>query len=208
MQKKWIDMTLSTLPTGEVYKLLIGAVVPRPIAWVSTVSAYGIANLAPFSFFNAVCSNPPTLLFCPVNHPDGREKDTLRNIRQTQEFVVNVATENVVKALNQTSANYPSDISEFAQAGVTPIPSSLVAAPRVEESPIQFECKLVQVVDVGDGSNGSGHIVIGRIVYAHFDARVYQAGKISIEALKPVGRLAGNSYCPVREVFDLARPLD
>jgi flavin reductase (DIM6/NTAB) family NADH-FMN oxidoreductase RutF len=200
-----IEIDFRRISTGEAYKLQIGSIVPRPIAWVSTISAQGLPNLAPFSYFNGICSNPPALLFCPVNHPDGREKDTLRNIRETGDFVVNIATEELVGAVNQTAAEYSADVNEFSAGGVTAVASMLVKSPRVVESPIQFECRLLQVVDVGSGGN-SGHIVIGQIVYGHFAPTVYSNGKIQLEALKPLARLAGTTYGPVRETFDLPRP--
>lgn len=201
------ELDVSTLSVGEAYKLLIGAIVPRPIAWVSTVSEDGVTNLAPFSFFNGVCSNPPSLLFCPVNHPDGREKDTLRNIRQTRQFVVNVASESLVAKMNQTSGDYPPETSEFREVGLTEAACRMVRAPRVAEAPASFECELLQIVDVGPGTAGSGHVVIGKILFAHFADGVYeQGGRVWLERLKPVARLAGASYCPVREVFDLPRP--
>lgn len=201
------ELDVSKLSVADAYKLLIGTIVPRPIAWVSTVSLNGQPNLAPFSFFNGVCSNPPSLLFCPVNHPDGHEKDTLRNIRETNQFVVNVASEDLVAQVNQTSGNYPVDVNEFAEAGVTAAPSKLVKAPRVKESPASFECEVLQIVQVGPGGAGSGHVVIGRILYAHFADGVYKDGKIAIDKLKPVARLGGPNYCPVREIFALERPV-
>lgn len=200
-----IDIDFAGLDVGAAYKLQIGSIVPRPIAWVSTIDRQGIANLAPFSYFNGVCSNPPALLFCPVNHPDGREKDTLRNVRATGEFVVNIASEPLVRVLNQTAAEYPASVDEFAAAGATPIASTIVKAPRVAESPIQFECVLLDVVDVGVGPH-AGHVVIGRIVYGHFDPAVYRDGHIALDALKPLARYAGTTYGPVRDTFELPKP--
>ena len=200
-----IDVT--QLPFTEAYKILIGTVVPRPVAWVSTVDAAGVPNLAPFSFYTAVCSNPPTVLFCPVTPPDRPEKDTLANIYATREFVINVATEDNVQALNQTSAPYPAGVSEFEAVGLTALPSLKVKAPRVGESPIQLECKLLQIIDIGPGGPGSGKIVIGEVVYAHIDDSVTDgAGHIDITKTKPVSRLAGTDYAPVREIFSLPRP--
>jgi len=201
-----MELDLAKLSVAEAYKLLIGTIVPRPIAWVSTVSPDGVTNLAPFSFFNGVCSNPPSLLFCPVNHSDGREKDTLSNIRATKQFVVNIATEDLAMQVNQSSADYPSGVSEFKEVGLTPAVSIKVKAPRVAESPASFECELIQIVSVGPGGAGSGHVVIGKILYAHFDDRVYQNGKILVQELRPIARLGGPSYCPVRDIFDLPRP--
>jgi flavin reductase (DIM6/NTAB) family NADH-FMN oxidoreductase RutF len=203
----FVTLDTQTLPFAQAYKLMIGSIVPRPIAWVSTLSPSGVPNLAPFSFFNGVCSNPPSLLFCPVRRgTDGAKKDTLTNLEANGEFVVNVVTEHNVGLMNQTSAEYPPEVSEFTEAGVTPLPSVLVKPPRVAESPIHFECKLLQVVPVGDGSVGSGCVVIGEIVRFHAHETVYQNGRIDLAALAPVARLAGSAYCPVRDVFELARP--
>ena len=192
----------------EAYKLLIGSILPRPIAFVSTRAADGTLNLAPYSFFTGVCSNPPTLLFCPMRRgSDGAKKDSLCNIEETGEFVVNIVTESIVAQMNQTSAEYPPDISEFEAAGLTPVPSTIVRAPRVAESPVNLECKLQQIVPVGDGSVGSGAVVLGTIVQVHIRADLYQNGRILTEGLQPVARLAGMAYCPVREVFELPRPV-
>ena len=203
--KRIIDPAELALP--DRYKLLIGTVVPRPIAFVSTCSKDGKPNLAPFSYFNAVCTDPPTVLFCPnVRGTDGEKKDTLINIEQTGEYVVNIVNEDITEKMNQTAADYPYGVDEFEKSGLTPAPSLVVKPPRVEESPINLECKLQQIVQIGNGQRGSGFIVIGTIVRFHIREDVYDNGKINIEHLKPVARLAGNSYCPVREVFDLPRP--
>jgi flavin reductase (DIM6/NTAB) family NADH-FMN oxidoreductase RutF len=199
-----IDVTQLSPP--DAYKILIGSVVPRPVAWVSTVSPAGVNNLAPFSFFTAVCSNPPTVLFCPVTPQDLKVKDTLQNIRDTGVFVVNVATEALVEKMNQTSAPYAPDVSEFAAVGVTPAASRVVQAPRVAESPVSLECRLTQIVPVGDGTPGSGHVVIGQVVFAHIDDAVLDGGRILTDRLQPVSRLAGTDYAPVREIFALPRP--
>lgn len=203
---KMIELDVAQLSTQDAYKLMIGAIVPRPIGWISTASANGRHNLAPFSFFTGVCSNPPSLLFCPVDHPDGREKDTLRNIRVTGDFVVNIATESLASQVNQTSADFAPEISEFQMAGLTPLASVKVSAPRVGESPVQFECRLLQIVRVGPGGRGSGHIVIGEIVFMHVAEDVYRDGRILLDRLQPLARLDGKAYCPVREVFELTLP--
>jgi flavin reductase (DIM6/NTAB) family NADH-FMN oxidoreductase RutF len=204
---KMVGMDVAKLPAPEAYRILIGAIVPRPIAWVSTISASGTTNLAPFSFFNGVCSSPPAVLFCPVTPADREVKDTLRNIRETRQFVVNIVTESNVAQANQTSAPYPPDVSEFAAAGLTPLPSAVVRPPRVAESPIQLECELIQIVPVGEPRPGSGNIVIGRLVYAHIAEEAWDANRhIDIHKIKPVSRLAGNDYAPVRDIFTLKRP--
>lgn len=189
------------------YKLIIGSILPRPIAFVSTQAPDGRLNLAPFSFFNGVCSNPPTILFCPmVRSSDGGKKDTLVNIEATGEFVVNIVNEAIVAPMNQTAAEYPPDVDEFVQAGLTPAPSLVVKPPRVLESPLSMECKLQQVIYVGDGSPGSGSVVLGTVVQFHIREDLYHNGRIDTARLQPVARLAGSAYCPVREVFELERP--
>jgi flavin reductase (DIM6/NTAB) family NADH-FMN oxidoreductase RutF len=206
-----VEINPESLPYQSVYKLLTGAIVPRPIAWISTVDADGRPNLAPYSFFNGVCSNPPHLLFVasvrdhvPANG-DGF-KDTLVNVRSTGEFVVNVVTEATVRAMNITAGNYPRGENEFAIAGVTPAPSVRVKPYRVAESPLQFECTVAQIVDVSP-LPGGGSIVIGRIVHIHVaDELLIGPDKIDIARLQPVGRLAGGAYASIREIFELPRP--
>ena len=204
---KMVDIEISTLPDQEAYRILIASIVPRPIAWVSTISAAGITNLAPFSFFNGVCSSPPAVLFCPTTPADREVKDTLRNIRETRQFVVNIVTESNIAKANQTSAAYAPDVSEFEAAGLTPVKSAVVRPPRVAESPIHLECELIQIVPVGDPRPGSGNIVIGKLVYAHIAEEAWDTNRhIDINKIKPVSRLAGNDYAPVRDVFTLKRP--
>lgn len=206
-----MEINPESLPYQSVYKLLTGAIVPRPIAWISTLDADGRPNLAPYSFFNGVCSNPPHLLFVasvrdyvPANG-DGF-KDTLVNVRSTGEFVVNVVTEATVRAMNITAGNYLRGENEFAIAGVTPVPSFKVRPYRVAESPIQFECTVAQIVDVSP-LPGGGSIVIGRIVHIHVvDEVLIGPDKIDIARLQPVGRLAGGAYAHIREIFELPRP--
>jgi len=189
------------------YKLIIGSVVPRPIAFVSSLSASGELNLAPFSFFTGVCSNPPTVLFCPmVRASDTHKKDTLLNIEETGEYVVNVVSEDIVAQMNQTAAEFPRGINEFEESGLTAAPSVIVKPPRVLESPLSMECKLQQVIPVGDGSLGSGYVVLGTVVQFHIREDLYSSGRIDTIGLKPVSRLAGAAYAPVRDIFELQRP--
>ena len=197
----------ATLPWKSVYKILTGSILPRPIGWISTVGAAGLANLAPFSFFNAVGSRPPTVLFCPtVREFDAGPKDTLRNLRTTGEFVVNIVTETVAEAMNITSTEFPPQVDEFQLAGLTAAPSVVVAAPRVAESPIHFECRVHQIVDLGAGPGG-GAVVLGRIVHLHVEPSVLLGeDKIDLDALRPIGRLSGPAYCRVSDVFRMPRP--
>jgi len=190
-----------------MYKLMIGSIVPRPIGWISTINASGQPNLAPFSFFNAVCPNPPTVLFCTqVRATDSSEKDTIRNVRMSGEFVVNIVTESTAEAMNITSTEFPPDVDEFAAAGLTPEPSLKVRPPRVAESPIHYECTLTQIVDLGS-EPGGGSIVIGRVVHLHVRSELLIGDdKIDIERLQPIGRLAGSGYCRVTDLFSMTRP--
>lgn len=191
----------------EVYKLMIGSIVPRPIAWVSTINADGQPNLAPFSFFTAVCSQPPTVVFCPgVRSTDSGQKDTYHNVRASGEYVINFVTEHNADAMNITATEWPATVNEFERAGLTPAPSQVVRPPRVAESPIHFECQLNQIVTISD-QPGGGHLVIGTVVHMHFDEAVYREGNyIDAEALRPIGRLAGAQYSRTRDLFALQRP--
>lgn len=202
-----MEASASELPWRTFYKLLIGSVVPRPIGWVSSVDEQGAVNLAPFSFFNAVCANPPTLLFCPmIRSTDLARKDTLRNVRSSGEFVINIVSEDLAEAMNITSTEFPPHVNEFEAAGLTPAPSLVVAPPRVAESRIHFECRVVQILDFGD-QPGAGSLVVGRILQVHVDESVlFDGDKINLTALKPIGRLAGSAYTRVTEIFDLVRP--
>ncbi len=202
-----MEINPNDLPHREVYKLMTGAIVPRAIAWVSSVNADGQPNLAPFSFFTAVCSLPPTILFCTsVRNTDGDFKDTLHNIRATGEFVVNFVTEALAEQMNITATELPANVNEFERAGLTPEPSQVVNVPRVAESPIHFECKLNQVVTISDAPGG-GSIVLGTIVHMHISETIYREGnKIDFAAYQPVGRLAGAGYTRVNDLFDMLRP--
>lgn len=201
-----MDINPDDLPHTEVSKLMIGSIVPRAIAWVSTLSDAGQPNLAPFSFFTAVCSKPPTVVFCPgVRGVDGGQKDTLYNIRVTGEYVINVVTEALAAQMNITATEVPADVNEFERAGLTAAPSVVVKPPRVGESPIHFECKLREIVVISD-EPGGGSLVIGEVVHMHLDDAVYREGnRVDIAALQPVGRLAGASYCRVNDFFDIKR---
>ena len=211
-KSKWqnhysMEIDPTTLPYQSVYKILTGSVLPRPIGWISSVDLNGRPNLAPFSFFNAVCSNPPTLLFCPlVRGIDGKIKDTLNNVRATNEFVVNIVTEDILQAMNASSIEAPPDFNEFEYAGLTLAASVSVKAPRVKESPIHFECKVRQIIDIND-EPGGGSIVIGTILHIHAEDRVMLGqDKIDLMALKPIGRLMGGGFCRVTDLIQMERP--
>ena len=182
-------------PFSEIHKLMIGSIVPRPIALVSTTSKDGNNNVAPFSYFNGVCSNPPTIMFAPARRGwDGHEKDTLVNIRNNQEFVINIVSESFAEKMVKCSTDFDLNIDEFQVSGLTPESSSKVSPPKVKESKINLECKLDQIVEVGDGKAGSGFVVLGTIVLFHIDDDIYEDGYILLDKLEPLGRLAGNWY--------------
>ena len=182
-------------PFSEIHKLMIGSIVPRPIALVSTTSKDGNNNVAPFSYFNGFCSNPPTIMFAPARRGwDGHEKDTLINIRNNQEFVINIVSESFAEKMVKCSTDFDPNIDEFQVSGLTPESSSKVSPPKVKESKINLECKLDQIVEIGDGTAGSGFVVLGTIVLFHIDDDIYEDGHILLDKLEPLGRLAGNWY--------------
>ena len=190
----------------DVYKILIGAIVPRPIAFVSTISPEGIPNLAPFSFFTAISANPPVICFCPTRK-SGPEplKDTLRNISSTHEFVVNIVSEEIGQQMNITSGDFAADVDEFEAAGLTPIPSDLVKPPRVAESHVHMECKLYLTLVISD-LPGGGNLVIGEVVRLHVDDAYVDNFKIDPDKLRAIGRMGGNSYVRTTDRFDMIRP--
>jgi flavin reductase (DIM6/NTAB) family NADH-FMN oxidoreductase RutF len=197
-----VQLDPQTLESAAVYKLLISSVVPRPIAWVSSVDAQGVRNLAPFSYFMAITDQPPTIAFS-CSPRTGGQKDTLRNVEATREFVVNVVDDDRAEAMNLSSGEYAPDVDEFALAKLTPAPSALVKAPRVAEAPINMECRLVQVLPVGKAS-----LVIGQVVQWHVRDDVYDpaTGRFDMHRLKPLGRLAGNLYSHIHQIFEMKRP--
>lgn len=195
----------SNLSSLEIYKILTGSILPRPIAWVSTCDAVGNLNLAPFSFFTVASVNPPVLCFSPLVNDDRLEKDTLVNIRETGEFVVNVVSHKLVERMNQTSASYPPSVSEFDKAGVNTQPSSGVKVPGVQESLVRFECTLQQIISFGSEPL-AGNLILGNICHIHVHPDIYKNGKLDVEALDTVGRLMGNHYATIRDHFEIARP--
>ena len=188
------------LTPADFYRFMISAIVPRPIAFVSTVSAAGRTNLAPFSYFVALTNRPP-LLGVSINRRGEGLKDTVRNIRETGEFVVNVVHEPLLERMVRTSGDWSSEVSEFELVGLTPLASERVRAPRVAESPIQMECRLHREIELGDAT-----FMVGEIVLAHASDDVITAERIDVEKLRPVGRLGGDGYSVVRDVIRVARP--
>lgn len=189
------------------YKLLIGSIIPRPIAFVSTLSEEGILNAAPFSFFNIVTADPP-MVSVSVQRKEGVQKDTARNAAAKGEFVVHISDESYIEAINETAANVPPDVSEVALAGLTAVASERVSVPGIAEASIRMECVLEQTIPLG-GLEGAPacDLLIGRVVCFHVADELYENGRIDAEALKPVSRLAGSDYAKLGEMFSLERPL-
>jgi flavin reductase (DIM6/NTAB) family NADH-FMN oxidoreductase RutF len=188
-----------------IAKLLVEAVVPRPIAFVSTLSASGVLNLAPFSYFTVASANPPVICFAPIIRRDGSRKDTLLNIEATGEFVVNVVSEDFAPQMNLCSGEYPPDVDEFAISGLTPIPSELVKPPRVKESHVSMECRLLQIVHVS-AKPGGGSLVLGEVVRFHVDDTVVSHDSIDPGRLCPIGRMGGPTYVRTTDRFEMERP--
>ena len=201
----------NVIDSTAMYKLLIGSVVPRPIAWVSSVDADGVRNLAPFSYFMAITHDPPTVAFS--SGPRGADvgggvrgkKDTLHNVEVTREFVVNVVDDALAEAMNVTSGDYAADVDEFTKAGLEAASSVKVRAPRVAAAPVSMECRLARVIPVG---NLPHHLIVGEIVHVHVRDDVYDpaTGRLDMRRLKPVGRLAGHLYTHVHDIFEMKRP--
>jgi flavin reductase (DIM6/NTAB) family NADH-FMN oxidoreductase RutF len=204
-----MELDPTTISQQSMYKLMIGAIVPRPIGWISTASEDGVYNLAPFSFFNAVCSNPPTMLFCvTARKGESPMKDTLRNVLATGEFVINIVSQEIAEQMNLTSAELPADVSEFEFAGLTPVPALTVRAPRVAESRIHFECALDRTVGVNADEQGGATVVFGRVKHVHIaDEVLIGTDKIDPHILRPVGRMAGASYARITDIFEMPRPV-
>jgi flavin reductase (DIM6/NTAB) family NADH-FMN oxidoreductase RutF len=192
----------SELDPQSVYKLLIGSVVPRPIAWTSTVSTGGVRNLAPFSFFTVASRQPPMLCISVGPRVDSNipTKDTLDNVEETGEFVVNIVSLSLSNTMFESSKSHPPEADEFEKAGLTPAPCEVVGAPRVEEAGVGMECLLDRVLPLG-----SDHLVIGRVVRFHVRDELYgENGRIDVAGLDPLGRLAGD-YTKVETIFELPK---
>jgi flavin reductase (DIM6/NTAB) family NADH-FMN oxidoreductase RutF len=197
-----VQLDPQTLESTAVYKLLISSVVPRPIAWVSTVDGAGVPNLAPFSYFMAITDSPPTIAFSCSPRAGGR-KDTLRNVEAAGEFVVNIVDDDRAEHMNLTSGEYPPEVDEFALTRLTAAPSVTVKAPRVAEAPISMECKVVRILPVG-----KAHLTLGEVVQWHIRDEIYDAatGRLDMHKLKPVGRLTDNLYSHIHQIFEMKRP--
>lgn len=192
--------------TTEIYKQLISAITPRPIALVSTISINGQGNLAPFSFYNGVCSNPPCVSISIARNADGSKKDTLRNIEACGEFVVNSANRWLIEKLVTCGAAYEYGINEMEKSGLSPLPSEIVKPVRVKESAVHMECKLYKAVEIGDGSPGSCTLIIGQILLFHISREIQSSGRIDVEKYQPMSRLGGADYAAVGERLTLPIP--
>ncbi|HEX7953255.1 MAG TPA: flavin reductase family protein [Burkholderiales bacterium] len=200
-----MEIKTSSLSTAERYKLLVGLVFPRPIALVSTRSENGVANCAPYSFFNAICEDPMLVILSFSRRSDGKMKHSLANLLRTREFVVNLVDEAVANGMHVSSKEVDEDVSEFSEAGFTEAPSRIVAHPRIAEAPVSFECRLFKQVEVGPERD----LVIGEIVHIHTrDGLVDPVTKrIADDRYRPVGRLYASRYCTTRQRFELPGPL-
>jgi len=223
-----MQLLTASLPHREIYNIILSSVAPRPIAWVSTLSGSGQPNLAPFSFFNCVCVDPPLLAFAPgLRSPDlrnpglrspglrppqpsaeaatGVPKDTLRNIRETREFVASIVTYDLLEPMNITSGEYDPSVNEFELAKLTPQPSQMVRPARVGESPVSFECKLHQILDFSTAPTSSS-LVIGEVVAIYLDDAHLKDGRIDRDSLDLIGRMGGLQYTRTTQRVELARP--
>ena len=190
----------------DVYHLLVGVVTPRPIAWVTTLDPEGRVNLAPFSFFNAFGANPPVVVFSPTLRRDGGKKDTLRNLEATGEFVLNAAVESLAEKINLSSKELPYGESEVELTGLTLIPSTKVKPPRLAETPVTMECKVLQIISTGKGPI-AGNLVIGEVLVMHIaDSVLDDKKQIDPRKLRTIARLGGDYYCRTTDLFEMKRP--
>ncbi len=196
-----IEFDFAKLSPRERYKLLIGAVVPRPIALVTSVDARGTVNAAPFSFFNCLSADPAILALGVEFRPDGRQKDTGRNVRETLAFTINIVSDAIVEAMNVCAVAFDPEVDELREAGLTPMPGAKVPSPWIAESPVAFECRHHVTLAIGS----SREIILGEVVHAHFRADVVDARNLHVDpaALDAVGRMGGQGYAGTRDYFDL-----
>ncbi len=203
MNQEMISIVPTDLDPRDAYRLLISAVVPRPIGWASTIGADGSPNIAPFSFFNAV-SNMPLTVMISVGQRQGQPKDTLRNARETGEFVINIVDEDLAAAMNITSGEWAYDVNEFDRAGLVTEDSIDVRPPRVAAAPIALECKVTQIISVQDTTYT---LILGRVLRFHIRSGLLRPnGQIDASLLKPVARLSGDEYATLGRVFEMRRP--
>ncbi|PLR65524.1 flavin reductase family protein [Bacillus sp. UMB0893] len=201
-----MDVKPDSLHWKDAYKLMIGSILPRPIAFVSTADEYGTANLAPFSFFTAISAEPMMICFSPMRKgSDGSKKDTLVNIEKTKEFVINIVSESIAGQMNRCAAEFEPEVDEFDHCGLTKAKSKTVVPPRVKESMVHLECELHDVLHFGEHA-GSGSLVIGKVKHIHVEDALFYEGKIDSAKLNPIGRLAGHMYTkPMTDTFEIVR---
>jgi flavin reductase (DIM6/NTAB) family NADH-FMN oxidoreductase RutF len=201
LTKEYFDLVETE--SRDSYKLLSGLIVPRPIGWIGTKRRNGSFNLAPFSFFNVVSTSPPTVLFSGSSHSD-RPKDSVSLAEESGEFTVNIVSEDVALAMSVTSGTFGPEDDEFEIAGLTPVLGKVVDAPMVAESPANLECRVTEVLNVGEGNT---RIVIGRVVALHIDDSVLDGTRINTRQLRAVGRMSGNTYITTDQLFEMVRPV-
>lgn len=194
-----MNLDLNEMSLGDIYESMVALITPRPIAWVSTLSIDGVANVAPFSFFTGVGVKPPTIVFCPANRGDGTPKDTLENIRRTGEFVVNIVTEPVARAMHLSAGDFQPDEDEFELTGVDKVESQWVKPPRVKQCVAAMECRLHQAIQLGTGPGGA-NLVIGRVVGFYASEQTRRDGKIHVSTIARSGR---SLYVEEKDAFSL-----
>ncbi|CAH2717370.1 hypothetical protein BACCIP111895_04562 [Neobacillus rhizosphaerae] len=195
----------SSMSERDNYKFLIGSVIPRPIAFVTTISKDGVLNGAPFSYFNIVSSNPP-MISLSIQRAQGRQKDTARNIIESKEFVIHIVDQENVEKINKTAANLPPDQSEIELASLTPVDSVKISVPGVKEAKIRMECSLEHSLELGGLDTPGCDFIIGKVVQFHIENDIYENGRIDPWGLAAVSRLAGNNYAKIGEIFEIERP--
>ena len=199
-----MELDLLGAHADRAYPILAGLVVPRPIAWVTTLNENGTVNAAPFSFFNVFGDDPPLVIFAPGDRPDGSPKDSARNARRTGEFVVNMVDESLAEAMVRTSASHPADVSETDHEGLATAPSSVVAPPRIAAAPAALECKVHSIQEIG-----TNRLVLGIVHRVHVKDEIFDAEKLRVrqENYHPVGRMAvPDWYCHTADLFEMPRP--
>lgn len=201
-----MEMDVKSASVVDVYHALVGSVVPRPIAWVTTLGPTGVVNLAPFSFFNTFGANPPVVVFSPTLRRDGSKKDTLKNLEHLGEFVLNSAVEALAEQVNLSSKEVPPDESEVTLTGLTTLPAARVQPPRIAEAPIHLEGLVRQIIPIGAGPI-SANLVIGEIIHIHIDDRLLDGnGRVDPRRLRAIARLGGDYYCRSTDLFEMPRP--
>ena len=202
-----IQFASTDKPTQALYQLMIGCVTPRPIGWISTISQAGYINLAPFSFFNGVCANPPCFAFSVLDRRDGQLKDTAANLREVPECVVHIVSEDFAEPMNASCADFHPEVNEFEESGLTALPSHSVAPPRIEGALAAFECRVLHHLRLGRSAPHASHVVV-EALYWHLDERILsEDGKKITEALHTIGRMGGTEYVRSRERFAMRRPV-